>query len=523
MEGNERMPYHEHLWAELEKNRTKLNLGGGPDKILQQHERGKLTARERLDLLLDSGSFTESDPWIQNRCLDFGLSERERSNEGVVVGWGNIDQRLVYAFANDFTVMGGSLGEAQGTKICRILDQAIRVGAPVVGLNDSGGARIQEGMGALNGYCSLFFRTSIASGWIPQISVILGPCAGGTVYAPALTDFIIMVDPIAKMFITGPAVIKAVTGEDVSFEDLGGGKVHGRITGIAHFVVKSEQEAMGIVRRLLGFLPANSGEAPPSTPCTDSPHRLVNELREVLPERSEQVFDVRDVIRPAVDEGDFLEIQKQFAPNIVIGFARLNGRPVGIVGNQPRVIAGCLDVNASWKAARFVRFCDAFNLPLITFVDCPGYLPGLDQEHHGIIRNGAKLLYAYSEAVVPKITVILRKDYGGAYSAMCGKGMGADIVLAFPTAEVAVVGPEAAANVVFRNDIEKADQPAAKRAEMVEQYRQRFASPYKAAEWGLVDDIIDPCELRLKVISGLQALGNKKEWRPPKKHSNLPL
>ncbi|MEK6653571.1 MAG: acyl-CoA carboxylase subunit beta [Thermodesulfobacteriota bacterium] len=517
------MAYHERLLAELEQKRKKLGLGGGPDKMAQQHKRGKLTAGERLDLLMDSGSFTELDPWVRNRCLDFGLSDMELTNEGVIAGWGSIDRRRVYAFANDFTVMGGSLGEAQGLKICRLLDQAMKVGAPVVGLNDSGGARIQEGMGALNGYCSLFFRTSIASGWIPQISVILGPCAGGTVYAPALTDFIIMVDPVAKMFITGPAVIKAVTGEEVGFEELGGGKVHGRVTGIAHFVVKSEREAMELVHRLLSFLPANSGEEPPRAVCTDSPQRLVPELREVIPERSKQAFDVRDVIKPVVDQGDFLEIQKLFAPNIVIGFARLDGRPVGIVGNQPRVIAGCLDVNASWKAARFVRFCDAFNLPLITFVDCPGYLPGLDQEHQGIIRNGAKLLYAYSESVVPKITVIMRKDYGGAYSAMCGKGMGADIVLAFPTAEVAVVGPEAAANVVFRNEIDKADNPPAKRAEMVEQYRHRFASPYKAAEWGLVDDVIDPQELRLKMTSGLQELSGKKEWRPPKKHSNLPL
>jgi acetyl-CoA carboxylase carboxyltransferase component len=343
------------------------------------------------------------------------------------------------------------------------------------------------------------------------------------VYSPALTDFIIMVEPIAKMFITGPAVIKAVTGEEVGFDDLGGGRTHGSITGVAHFVVKTEEEAMGLVRRLLGFLPANSSQAPPRASCSDSPQRMVPELRDVIPERSTQVFDVRDVIRPAVDDSDFLEVQKQFAPNIVIGFARLNGEPVGVIGNQPRVLAGCLDVNASWKAARFVRFCDAFNLPLITFVDCPGYLPGLDQERQGIIRNGAKLLYAYSEAVVPKITVVMRKDYGGAYSAMCGKGLGADIVLAFPTAEVAVVGPEAAANVVFRNDIEKADNPAAKRAEMVEHYRERFASPYQAAEWGLVDDIIDPRELRLKVISALRALSGKKEWRPPKKHSNLPL
>ena len=447
----------------------------------------------------------------------------ELGNEGVIAGWGTIAERRTYVFSNDFTVMGGSLGEAQGMKICRLMDMAMKVGSPVVGLNDSGGARVQEGMGALHGYCSIFFRNSIASGWIPQISVILGPCAGGTVYSPALTDFVIMVEPAAKMFITGPAVIKAVTGEKIGFDELGGCRVHAAKTGVAHFVAATEEEAMELVQRLLSFLPANSKEPPPCRPASDFPARLIPELRGVVPETSSKVFDVRDVISRVIDDGDFLEVQKQFAQNMVIGFARLNGQPVGIVANQPRVLGGCLDVNGSWKAARFVRFCDAFNLPLVTFVDCPGYLPGIAQEHSGIIRNGSKLLYAYSEATVPKITVILRKDYGGAYSAMCGKGMGADLVLAFPSAEIAVMGPEAAANVVFRDEIAKAADPAAKHAELVADYRNRFTTPYKAAAWGLVDDIIDPQVLRPQLIEALLALNGKTEWRPYKKHSNLPL
>ncbi|MBF0529148.1 MAG: methylmalonyl-CoA carboxyltransferase [Deltaproteobacteria bacterium] len=517
------MTRREELLSGFLQKKAALSQGGGPEKIEKQHALGKKTAKERLDLLLDQNSFTELDPWIKNRCLDFGLANLELANEGVMAGWGTIDQRRTYVFSNDFTVMGGSLGEAQGLKICRLMDMAMKVGAPIVGLNDSGGARVQEGMGALNGYCSIFGKNSIASGWIPQISVILGPCAGGTVYSPALTDFIIMVDPIAKMFITGPAVIKAVTGEKIGFEELGGCRVHASKTGVAHFVTGTEEEAMRLVQKLLSFMPSNSKEQPPCRATTDPPTRLSPELRDVVPDKSSEVFNVRDIILSIVDDGDFLEVQKKFAQNIVIGFARINGRPVGIVGNQPRVLGGCLDVNASWKAARFVRFCDAFNLPLITFVDCPGYLPGIAQEHNGIIRNGSKLLYAFSEATVPKITVILRKSYGGAYSAMCGKGLGADLVIAFPTAEVAVMGPEAAADVVFKNEIAQAADPVAKHAEMVADYRNRFTTPYKAAEWGLVDDIIDPQELRPQLISALAAMSGKTEWRPYKKHSNLPL
>jgi acetyl-CoA carboxylase carboxyltransferase component len=509
--------------SDLLQRRRKLDQGGGPERIEKQHELGKKTAGERLDLLLDPGSFSELDPWVKNRCLDFGLSAMDLGNEGAITGWGNVDQRRVYVFAHDFTVMGGSLGEAQGLKICRLMDMAMKVGSPIVGLNDAAGARVQEGMGALNGYCSTFFRNSIASGWIPQISVILGPCAGGTVYSPALTDFVIMVEPIGKMFITGPAVIKAVMGEEIGFEELGGCRIHARKTGVAHFVAASEEEAMRIVQRLLSFMPSNSREAPPCRQTADPPDRQSPLLRDVVPDNPAKVFDVRNIVTEVVDERDFFEVHGQFAQNIVIGFARMNGQPVGIVGNQPRVLGGCLDVSASWKAARFVRFCDAFGFPLLTFVDCPGYLPGVSQEHSGIIRNGAKLLYAYSEATVPKITIVLRKDYGGAYSAMCGKGMGADLVMAFPTAEVAVMGPDGAVNVVFRNEIARAENPEAKRAEMIEEYRKRYATPFKAAEWGLIDDIVDPQELRPKLISGLRALTGKREWRPYKKHSNMPL
>ncbi len=517
------MARNDKLLEELLRRRRELEGGGGPERVEKQHKLGKQTAWERLEMLLDAGTFTEFDPWVKNRCPDFGLAGMDLGNEGVVTGWGSIDGRRVYVFAHDFTVMGGSLGDAQGVKICRLMDMAIKVGSPFIGLNDAGGARVQEGMGALNGYCSLFFRNSIASGWVPQISVILGPCAGGTVYSPALTDFVIMVEPIAKMFITGPAVIKAVTGEEIGFEALGGSQVHARKTGVAHFVVRTEAEAMQLVQRLLSFIPSNSREGPPRRQTADPPDRLAPALGNVVPDRPSQVFDVREIILPVVDAADFLEVQEHFAPNIVIGFARLNGEPVGIIANQPRFLGGCLDVSASWKAARFVRFCDAFGLALVTLVDCPGYLPGVSQEYSGIIRNGAKLLYAYSEATVPKITVVLRKDYGGAYSAMCGKGMGADVVLAFPTAEIAVMGPEGAANLVFRNEISQAADPVAKRAEMIEQYRQRFATPYEAAAWGLVDDIVDPAHLRPRVISALAAMKNKTEWRPYKKHSNLPL
>lgn len=514
---------HEAKIAELEQKRNRVRLGGGQEQIERQHARGKLTARERLDLLLDKDSFTEADVWVRNRCPDFDLYRRELPGEGVVTGSGRVDGRRVFVFAHDYTLMGGSLGEAQGLKICRLLDRAMRVGSPVIGLNDSGGARVQEGMGALHGYCSVFYRTSIASGWIPQISLIMGPCAGGAVYSPALTDFIIMVNSTSYMFITGPAVVKAVTGEEVTFDQLGGPRVHGNISGVAHFVVASEQEGIALARRLLSFLPDNSDRLPPKRITEDPVERREPSLAEAIPEDPSRGYDIRKVIELTVDEGDFLEVHRDFAQNMVVGFARLGGQPVGIVANQPRILAGCIDVDASCKAARFVRFCDAFNFPLITLVDCPGYLPGLRQEHMGIIRHGAKLLYAYSEATVPKITVIVRKDYGGAYSAMCGKGLGADVVLAMVSAEVAVMGPEAAAGVVFRREIENAPDPEARRREMIREYRERFATPYKAAEWGIVDDVIEPQELRPRLVQALRLLEGKRESRPRKKHCNLPL
>lgn len=511
------------LLKNLEEKRTKLELGGGLEQIEKQHKLKKLTARERINLLLDQNSFTEFDLWLKNRCQDFNFPQQEFPGEGAVTGWGSVGDRRVFVFSQDFTLLGGSLGEAQGTKLWRILEQATKVGSPIVGINDSGGARVQEGMGALNGYCALFFRNSIASGWIPQISMILGPCAGGAVYSPALTDFIILVNPISKMFITGPAVIKAVTGEEIDFEGLGGVNVHTAKTGVAHFAVDSEQEAFALVQNLLSYLPQNSKENPPRYPNSDPVNRLTPRLQEVIPTDSTYSYDVRAVIQEVVDKGEFLEVHKKFATNVVVGFARMDGQTVGIVGNQTKHLAGCLDVDASWKAARFVRFCDAFNIPLVTFVDTPGYLPGVEQEHKGIIRNGAKLLYAFSEATVPKITVVLRKSYGGAYSAMCGKGLGADVVLALPTAEIAVVGPEAAANLVFKKEIATAADPAAKYAELVSDYRTKFATPYKAAEYGLVDEIVDPQTLRPYIVKCLKALEGKTEWRPFKKHSNLPL
>ena len=507
----------------MEDKRKVLQLGGGEEAIKKQHKLGKLTARERLDLLLDKDSFVENDLWLKNRCQDFDFQNQEFPGEGAAIGYGRVNGKKIFTFSQDFTLMGGSLGEAQGTKLWRIWEQAMRIGVPIVGINDSGGARVQEGMGALNGYCSLFFQNSVASGWIPQISVVLGPCAGGAVYSPAITDFIVVVEGVSKMFITGPAVIEAVTGEKITVDKLGGVAVHTQKTGVAHFAAQNEEHAFGLVRDLLSYLPQNSKEKPPVYANNDPVDRETPILKDLIPVDSGLSYDVREIIEEVVDDRRFLEVHKDFATNIVVGFARMDGHSVGIVANQTKFLAGCLDVNASWKAARFVRFCDAFNIPLVTFVDCPGYLPGVNQEHQGIIRNGAKLLYSFSEATVPKITVVLRKSYGGAYSAMCGKGLGADIVLTVPTAEIAVVGPEAAANLVFKKEIDAAKDPAAKRAELVEDYRTTFATPYKAAEWGLVDEIIDPTYLRKYLVKYLDVFREKTEWRPYKKHSNLPL
>lgn len=507
----------------LRQKRKEVELGGGEKKIQKQHESGKLTARERIEKLLDKGSFVEIDAFVEHRCIDFDMADTKAPGEGVVTGYGTIDGRLVFVFAQDFTVIGGSLGEMHAAKIVKIMDMALKMGAPVIGLNDSGGARIQEGVDALKGYGEIFYRNTIASGVIPQISVILGPCAGGAVYSPALTDFIFMVSDMSKMFITGPQVIKAVTGEDVSPEELGGAMAHNTKSGVAHFMASSEEECFEQIRKLLSYLPSNNLEDPPLKETNDEVLKIVPELNKIVPVDPNKPYDMKEVIRLIVDEGDFFEVQPYYAQNMITGFARINGRSVGILANQPKVLAGCLDINASDKAARFVRFCDAFNIPLITFTDTPGYLPGVAQEHGGIIRHGAKLLYAYSEATVPKITVIIRKAYGGAYIAMCSRHLGADQVFAWPTAEIAVMGPEGAANIIFRKDIEESPNPAETRKQKIEEYRDKFANPYQAAKRGYIDDVIEPAHTRVKIISALEMLVSKRETRPDKKHGNMPV
>jgi len=507
----------------LRELREKAKLGGGKERIEAQHAKGKLTARERIELLLDPDSFVEIDPFVVHRCTEFGMAEKKILGDGVVTGYGTIDGRLVFVFSQDFTVFGGSLGEMFAKKVCKIMDLAMKVGKPVIGLNDSGGARIQEGVASLAGYGDIFFRNVLASGVIPQISAIMGPCAGGAVYSPALTDFIIMVEKTSHMFITGPNVIKAVLGQEVTFEELGGALVHNQKSGVAHFMVKSEEECMQLIRTLLSYLPSNNMEDPPVVNTGDDPDRMDAELAEIIPDDPDKPYDVREVIHHVVDNGEFLEVQPLWAPNIVIGFARLNGRTVGIVANQPLYYAGALDINSSIKAGRFVRFCDAFNIPIVTFVDVPGFLPGIDQEHGGIIRNGAKLLYAYCEATVPKITVILRKAYGGAYDVMGSKHSGADINLAWPTAEIAVMGAEGAINIIFRKELAKAKDPEKRRMELVAEYRRKFANPYVAAEKGYIDDVIEPTETRPRLISALEMLVTKRESRPAKKHANIPL
>ena len=507
----------------LRELREKAKLGGGKERIEAQHAKGKLTARERIELLLDPDSFVEIDPFVVHRCTEFGMAEKKILGDGVVTGYGTIDGRPVFVFSQDFTVFGGSLGEMFAKKVCKIMDLAMKVGAPVIGLNDSGGARIQEGVASLAGYGDIFFRNVLASGVIPQISAIMGPCAGGAVYSPALTDFIIMVEKTSHMFITGPNVIKAVLGQEVTFEELGGALVHNQKSGVAHFMVKSEEECMQLIRTLLSYLPSNNMEDPPVVDTGDDPNRMDAELAEIIPDDPDKPYDVKEVIHHVVDNGEFLEVQPLWAPNIVIGFARLNGRTIGIVANQPLYYAGALDINSSIKAGRFVRFCDAFNIPIVTFVDVPGFLPGIDQEHGGIIRNGAKLLYAYCEATVPKITVILRKAYGGAYDVMGSKHSGADINLAWPTGEIAVMGAEGAINIIFRKELAKAKDPEKRRMELVADYRRKFANPYVAAEKGYIDDVIEPTETRPRLISALEMLVTKRESRPAKKHANIPL
>jgi propionyl-CoA carboxylase beta chain len=516
------MPTEDRI-EELRRRRKQAEEGGGQDNIAKQHAKGKLTARERLDILLDPDTFVEIDPFVTHRCTDFGMEKQRIPGDGVVTGYGHVDGRLTYVFAHDFTVFGGSLGEMFAKKVCKVMDAAVKVGAPIIGLNDSGGARIQEGVISLAGYADIFYRNVLASGVVPQISVIMGPCAGGAVYSPALTDFIIMVKGTSYMFVTGPEVIKAVTAEEVTFEELGGALTHNERSGVAHFAAESEDHALYLVRRLLSFIPPNNLEDPPRMDTGDPEDRQDRDLDSIVPEDPEKPYDIRDVVRRVVDQGDFLEVQEHWARNIVCGFARLDGHPVGVVGNQPKILAGTLDIDSSVKAARFVRFCDCFNIPLLTFVDVPGFLPGTAQEYGGIIRNGAKLLYAYSEATVPKMTVITRKAYGGAYDVMCSKHIGADYNLAWPTAELAVMGPEGAVRIIFRKEIAASKDAKAKEAELVAEYKRKFANPYVAAEMGYIDDIIEPHETRPRLIKALRALLTKRESRPPKKHGNLPL
>ncbi|MDI6695125.1 MAG: carboxyl transferase domain-containing protein [Anaerolineales bacterium] len=507
----------------LRELRAQAQLGGGAERIEAQHQRGRMTARERLDVLLDRGSFRELDPFVVHRTHDFGLDQQKYLGDSVVTGWGTINSRLVYVFSQDFTVFGGSLGEAHAEKICKVMDMALKNGAPIIGLNDSGGARIQEGVVSLGGYADIFLRNTLASGVIPQISAIMGPCAGGAVYSPALTDFIFMVNNSSYMFVTGPDVVRAVTHEEVSFEQLGGAAVHAEVSGVCHVISESEVETLKQIRRLMTFLPQNNMEDPPYLDTGDDPLRSDARLDDLVPDDPSKPYDMKDVIRLIVDNGDFYEIHERYAMNIVVGFARLGGHAVGIVANQPAVLAGVLDINSSEKAARFIRFCDAFNIPLVTFEDVPGFLPGTVQEHGGIIRSGAKLLFAYCEATVPKLTVITRKAYGGAYDVMSSKHIRGDLNLAWPTAEIAVMGPDGAVNIIFRKELAQADDPVQRKAELVADYRAKFANPYIAASRGYIDDVIEPRETRPRLINALEMLANKRDSNPPKKHGCIPL
>jgi len=508
---------------DLREKKEKIKLSGGAENIGKQHEKGKLTSRERLALLFDADSFVEIDTFVKHRCTDFGMDRIEAPGEGVVTGYGTIDDRRVFAYAQDFTVIGGSLGNMHAEKIVKVMDMALKMGAPLIGINDSGGARIQEGVDALSGYGKIFFRNTISSGVIPQISVIMGPCAGGAVYSPAITDFIFMVDKTSLMFITGPQVIKTVTGEDVSSEALGGAMTHNSTSGVAHFISSTDESCIADIKRLLSFLPSNNLETAPFLRTDDDPNRVEELLNEIVPENPSKPYDVKQIIIALADSGDFLEIQPYYAQNIVIGYIRINGRSIGVIANQPNRLAGCLDINASDKAARFIRTCDAFNIPLLNIVDVPGFLPGTGQEYGGIIRHGAKMLFAYSEATVPKVTLIVRKAYGGAYIGMCSKELGADVVLAWPSAEIAVMGPEGAANIIFRKDINSADDPDAERNNKITEFRDKFATPYIAAERGYVDDVIEPSATRPRLASSFEMLTEKRESRPPKKHGNLPV
>jgi propionyl-CoA carboxylase beta chain len=507
----------------LQQLREQASLGGGAKRIEQQHGRGKLTARERVVLLLDDGTFEELDPFVTHRTTNFGLDKQRYLGDAVVTGYGYINGRVVFVFSQDFTVFGGSLSEVVSEKIVKVMDLAMKVGAPVVGICDSGGARIQEGVVSLRGYGEIFTRNTLASGVVPQISVIVGPSAGGAVYSPAITDFVFMVKGIGQMYITGPDVIKAVTGEEVGHEELGGAMTHASISGVAHFAIDSEEHCFEQVRRLISYLPSNNMEDPPTVESTDDPERTNDRLASLVPEDPSKPYDMKELILEIVDDSDFMEVHEYFAQNIIVGFARMKGQPVGIVAQQPAVLAGVLDIDASNKAARFIRFCDAFNIALVTLVDVPGFLPGISQELGGIIRHGAKLLYAYAEATVPKISVITRKAYGGAYIVMSSKHLRGDINYSYPTAEIAVMGPEGAVNIISREEIAKSDNPEATRARLIEEYREKFANPYVAASQGFIDDVIDPKNTRSKIIRALEMLRTKRDTLPPKKHGNIPL
>ncbi|NBX93638.1 MAG: acyl-CoA carboxylase subunit beta [Proteobacteria bacterium] len=513
----------EQKFQKLQKQNAEAELGGGLERVQQQHEKGKMTARERLQFFLDEGSFVELDKFVTHRCTDFGMGEKQILGDGVVTGYGTVSGRHVYVFAQDFTVFGGSLSATHAKKICKVLDLALKNGRPVIGLCDSGGARIQEGVESLAGYAEIFYRNTQASGVVPQISVIMGPCAGGAVYSPGLTDFIFMVKKSSYMFLTGPDVIKTVTHEDVTMEELGGAVTHSTKSGVCHMASDDEKSCLLLVRELLTYLPSNNVDEVPKIKTSDPVQRTEPRLRTLIPENSKQAYDMKEVLEAVLDDNYFLEIQKDFAPNLLIGFGSLGGKSVGIVANQPAVLAGCLDVNASDKAARFVRFCDAFNIPIITFVDVPGFLPGTEQEYGGIIRHGAKLLYAYSEATVPKITVIARKAYGGAYCVMASKQLRADINFTYPTGEIAVMGPEGAVAIVFRNELQKSADAVSEKNRLIQEYTDTFATPYKAAELGFVDEIIFPEQTRLKLSQALEMLKNKRDRMPPKKHGNIPL
>jgi propionyl-CoA carboxylase beta chain len=509
--------------ALLDAMNAEAEKGGGDERIARQHRAGKLTARERLEIFLDPGSFVELDKFKVHRATDFGMGEHKVLGDGVVTGYGRVEGRQVFVYAQDFTVFGGSVSGAFAEKICKVMDRAMEVGCPIIGLHDSGGARIQEGVAALAGYAEIFLRNTLASGLVPQISVILGPCAGGAVFSPAITDFVFMVRDTSYMFLNGPEAIRAVTHEEVTREDLGGARAHATRSGVAHFAHDGEEASLGAARELLSFLPLNNAEDPPAQPCTDPLDRRDEALRGAVPESPSRAYDVRDVIRAVVDDRHLFEVGEHFAQNVVIGFARVAGRPVGVVANQPAVLAGVLDASAAVKAARFVRCCDAFNVPLLTFVDVPGFLPGADQEWGGLIRHGAKLVYAYAEATVPKVTVITRKAYGGAYDVMASKHLRADVNLAWPTAEIAVTAPDGAVGVVYRRELEAAKDPVAERARLVHEYRERYANPYRAAELGYVDEVITPEDTRPKVVRALEMLRTKRQELPPKKHGNPPL